>query len=64
MEMPSIPTSYTDKDLNFTFTVFAYRKLTQEEMQMSYNIWRGQKKSNKPKRNTKVEIVSIIGHDE
>ena len=64
METPNVVTEMKDPALNFTFCVRAYRKITKEEMRFGYAMWRGQKKSNKPKRNQRIEVISIIGHDE
>lgn len=61
MEMPNVLTELTDPKLNFTFCVRAYRKLTPQEMRETYTFWRKQKKSNKPKRNQRIEVISIIG---
>ena len=64
MQLPNVLTEIKDSALNFTFAVRAYRRLTQEEMQYSYTHWRSQKKSNKPKKNIRIEIISLIGHNE
>ena len=61
MEAPNVVTEVNDPKLNFTFAVRAYRKVSDDEMRLAYAMWRGQKKSNKPKRNQRVEVISIIG---
>ncbi len=64
MELPNVITEQRDPELNFTFAVRAYRKVTEYEMRAAFTLWRRQKKSNKPKRNQRVEIISIIGHNQ
>lgn len=64
MEAPNVVTEMKNLALNFTFCVRAYRKVTQAEMRFAYAMWKGQKKSNKPKRNQHIEVISVIGHDE
>lgn len=64
MEQPNVITEMKDPDLNFTFAVRAYRKVTEDEMRFAFVVWRRQKKSNRPRRNQRVEVISIIGHNQ
>ncbi len=64
MDTPNVKTELKIPELNFTFCVIAYRKATREEMHFAYNYWRSQKKSNKPKRNQRVDVITIIGYND
>ena len=61
MNTPDVLTEMKDTDINFTFVVRAYRSLSEMEIKRSYALWRRQKKSNKPKKNQRVEVITSIG---
>jgi hypothetical protein len=61
MQMPNVITEAHDPDANFTFKVRAYRKLTQQEMKMSFAIFNQQRDKRRTLKNKTVEVTSIIG---
>ncbi len=64
MEMPTVQTEAHDPKLNIHYVVHAYRTLSQEEMLMTIRMLWNQKKSKRPKPNTKIAVTSLIGmHD-
>ncbi len=64
MQMPNIVTEMKDKRNNFTFRVRAYRKLSPQEMKVSYVDWYRQRDKRRSYKNKIIEVVSIIGYDE
>lgn len=50
-----------DPDLNFTFEVWAYRRVTDAELKQAYAFWR---RKNKAKRNQTVKVMTVIGSNE
>jgi hypothetical protein len=61
MEMPNVITEIKDPKKNFIFRVRAYRKLTPQEMRMSFAQWNQQRDKRKSINNKVIEVVSIIG---
>lgn len=61
MEMPNAITKTKDQKMNFTFRVRAYRKLTPQEMRISFANWNQQRDKRKSLKNKVIEVVSIIG---
>jgi len=61
MESPTIKTTATDRDRNIRYEVLAYRTLTEAEMIMTIRMLWGQKKGKRPKPNSTITVMSIIG---
>jgi hypothetical protein len=61
MEMPSVQTKAYDRKLNITYIVNAHRPLTEHEMIVAIRMLWGQRKSKRPKPNTTMTILSLIG---
>lgn len=64
MELPRVSNVIRDEEKDITYDVVAYRKLSREEIVFGIRNYLAQKKSKKPKRGTKVTIVTIIGYNE
>ena len=64
MQLPNVITEVHDPDINFTFKVRAYRKLTPREMKVSFAIFNQQRDKRRSLKNKTVEVMSIIGFNE
>lgn len=64
MEQPNIKTTITDEKNNITYTIFGYRKLTEQEANLAVRRYLSDKKTKKPKQGQTVEIMTIIGFDQ
>lgn len=60
MEMPSVDNFVHDEERNVKFNIKAYRKLTPEEAITAMRFFYSQRKR-KPKKNSQVIIMSLIG---
>jgi hypothetical protein len=60
MEAPNVKSVLLDRGRNVRYEVFAYRVLTEEELVMTIRLFLSSQKR-KPKRNSQVEIHTIIG---
>ena len=60
MRPPNVQTNLIDKEKNITYEVFAYRKLTYNELIFAVRLYYTQKGA-KPKKNAKIQIYTIIG---
>lgn len=63
MEAPNIVSTLKIEELNFTFCVGAYRKLTKTELQNNLQIWLNHSRYKKIPKNKTVEVISILGYD-
>jgi len=63
MEAPNIVSTLKIEELNFTFCVRAYRKLTKTELQNNLQIWLNHSRYKKIPKNKTVEVISILGYD-
>ncbi len=61
MQMPDVITEVKDAKNNFTFRVRAYRKLTPQEMKVSFSLWNKQRDKRRSFKNMTIEVVSIMG---
>lgn len=65
MEMPKIKTVLKDEQNDITYEVLAYRRLSRDELVLSVRAaLSSMKKSKRPKRGQKLQIVSVIGADD
>lgn len=62
MDIPNVSNPIQDSQRDVIYEILAYRTLTRAERVMSVRHYLSQQKK-KPKRGTKVTIVSIIGYD-
>jgi hypothetical protein len=60
MEAPEIKSVLLDRDRNVRYEVYAYRILNEDELVMTVRLFLSSQKR-KPKRNSQVEIYTIIG---
>jgi hypothetical protein len=63
MQIPSITTTYKNKDLNFTFTVYAYRRLSSAELSYSLRYWMRQSRIKKLPKNKSIKIRTTLGYN-
>ena len=65
MEMPKIKTVLKDEQNDIAYAVLAYRQLSRDELVLSVRAaLSNMKKSKRPKRGQKLQIVSVIGADD
>jgi hypothetical protein len=62
MDMPNVSNPIQDSQRGVIYDILAYRTLTHSERVMSVRHYLSQQRK-KPKRGTKMTIVSIIGYD-
>ena len=63
MEMPNVDNVIVDRSQNIHINVKAYRKLTRYELLGAIRVLLSQKKR-KLKRNSRIVLISTIGHDD
>lgn len=61
---PDVVTTLKNKELNFTFQVVAYRRLSEKEMHSALRIWMRQRGLSKIPRNRVGKLVLTVGLDE
>ena len=64
MDLPDIVSTLVDNEKNITYKVFAYRKLTREELILAVRHFYAQKKKPKGRPGQTINILSTIGHNE
>lgn len=64
MNAPSVVSTLRSDELNFTFHVKAYKKLTHSELKRILNIWMRHKRITKLPKNKTITYITILGFDE
>jgi hypothetical protein len=64
MDQPTVINTLIDNEKNITYEVFAYRKLTREELVLAVRHFYAQKKKPRVKPGQTIKIITIIGHNE
>jgi hypothetical protein len=63
MQSPNVVTTRKISDLNTTFHIYAYRKLTDDEILLSIRQWMRHSRYKRLPKNTIIKIQTIIGFD-
>jgi hypothetical protein len=61
LKNPDIITEWHDEKLNFTIQVFAYRKVTNEELSQALAYWLQSQRRKKLPKNTIAKVITIHG---
>lgn len=64
MDLPDIVSTLVDNEKNITYKVFAFRKLTRDELVLAVRHFYAQKKKPKVRPGQTIKILSTIGHNE
>ena len=64
MKEPDVITEWRHEELNFTFQVAAYRKVTEEEMYFALRYWLQKKRLKRLPKNGYGKVITIHGFDE
>jgi hypothetical protein len=64
LNQPDVITEWHDEKINFTLQVFAYRKVTNEELSQALAYWLHSQHRKKLPQNTIAKVITIHGfHD-
>lgn len=64
MESPKVVTTLRSKSKNFTMHVYAYRRLSKNELMTTLATWMQQKKLTNIPNNKTVTVISLYGSDD